>query len=286
MTSFHENVIRRIPELKSKQNLLMACAGLLVGLLPQAAFAQTSVYRELILSIDVSGSISTTEFNLQKSGWYNAFSSAPIKNSLLAPEVLGAGGTAVGVAQWSSFAQQQMVIPTMAISDEAAYNSFLSQLNSMPRLYAGNTCVSCGMDVGINDILTNAFVTPAGVPNRQIIDLSGDGANNSGPAPSGQRTRAEANGIVINALAIEDPALVPYFQTNVATIATAINGGTNPGFVEFAGGFANFEAAANRKLYKELQVPAGLPFFGVAAAFGSIRKLRQCSADLQRVPKA
>lgn len=263
---------------------VVVVSSLLAGGISSGALAQTSVYRELILSIDVSGSIDMNEYDLQKNGWKMAFSDPGIKASLFKPEVISAGGSAIGVAQWSSFGEQTMAIPTMRIFDDASYNSFISQLDSMSRVYGGSTCVSCGMDVAINDILTNGFVTPAGVAGRLVVDLSGDGSNNDGPDPLGQKAIAESNGIIINALAIEDPFLVTYYQNNVATIATAINGGTPAGFVLFADNFANFQAAATTKLGKELndtQVPAGLPIFGVATAFGSIRKMRQLSSRLQ-----
>lgn len=275
------------------KGVAVAITGLMAGGIASGAVAQTNVYRELILSIDVSGSVDTFEYDLQKNGWKNAFSDPGIKASLFKPEVISAGGSAIGVAQWSSLGEQTMAIPTMRIFDDASYNSFISQLGSMTRIYGGSTCVSCGMDVAINDILTNGFVAPAGVAGRLVVDLSGDGANNDGPNPLGQKAIAEANGIIINGLAIESPSLVTYYQDNVATMATAINGGTPAGFVLFADSFTNFETAAINKLGREMNggpsstaVPAGLPLFGVAAAFGSIRKMRQFSSRLQNFAKA
>jgi hypothetical protein len=222
---------------------------------------------------------------LQRKGWYDAFLDPAIKARLFSEAVLNGGGTAIGVAQWSSNGQQSMVIPTMAITDETSYNAFLSQLDTMPRVYFGSTCVSCGMNVGINEIISNGFTTPVGVPNRMVIDLSGDGSNNSGGDPLIQRASAENYGIIINALAIEDPGLVAYFQNNVATMATAVNGGTKAGFVEFAASFVQFDEAAKTKLSREMppptQAPAGLPILGAAAAFGSIRKMRHLSSQLR-----
>jgi hypothetical protein len=276
---------------KFKLSLFAALTGLAVNAAPLGASAATAVYQELILSLDVSGSIDMNEYDLQRNGWYNAFSDPVIKAKLFSPSVISAGGTAIGVAQWSSDGEQAMAIPTMAIVDDTSYNLFLNQLNVMPRLYMGATCVSCGMNVGINEILSNGFLTPAGVPNRMVIDLSGDGSNNDGGDPLTERAIAESNGIVINALAIEDPTLVSYFQNNVATMATAINGGTKAGFVELAASFAEFDKAALTKLSKEMDppstsAPAGLPILGAAAAFSSIRKMRHFSSQLQGCEKA
>jgi hypothetical protein len=271
-----------------KNSLFSALTGIALAAAPLGASAATSVYQELILSLDVSGSISGSEYVLQRDGWYNAFSDPAIKAKLFSPAVLSAGGTAIGVAQWSGSGEQTMAIPTMAIVDDSSYNSFLGQLNSMPRIYGGSTCVSCGINVAINDIVNNGFTTPAGEPNRMVIDLSGDGSNNSGGDPLIAKANAESLGIVINVLAIEDPNLVPYFQSNVATMATAINGGTKAGFVDLASSFAEFDKAALTKLAKEMApppranaVPAGLPILGAGAALGSIRKLRRLSGQLQ-----
>jgi hypothetical protein len=278
---------------KLKYNLFAALTGLALASTPLGASAATGVYQELILSLDVSGSIDVNEYNLQRNGWFNAFSDPAIKAKLFSPAVLSAGGTAIGVAQWSSAGEQTMAIPTMAIFDDTSYANFLSQLNTMPRIYNGATCVSCGINVAINDIVNNGFTTPAGEPNRMVIDLSGDGFNNDGGDPLAEKAEAERLGIVINALAIEDSRLVPYFESNVATMATAINGGTKAGFVDLATSFVEFDKAALAKLAKEMappprstSVPAGLPILGAGAAFGSIRKMRHLSSQLQGYPKA
>ncbi|WP_235006707.1 DUF1194 domain-containing protein, partial [Calothrix rhizosoleniae] len=53
-------------------------------LLPSASYAAslTQVATELVLSVDVSGSVNTTEFNLQKQGYVDAFRDTTIQQQI------------------------------------------------------------------------------------------------------------------------------------------------------------------------------------------------------------
>ena len=91
-----------------------------------------------------------------------------------------------------------------------------------------------------------------------MLDISGDGLSNTGPAPQQIRDSSALQDITVNALAIapevpvagdrrlgEAGALAAYFKAYV------IRG---PGaFVESADGFDAYEAAMIRKLKRELQ---------------------------------
>ncbi len=98
------------------------------------------------------------------------------------------------------------------------------------------------------------------VGRRRVIDVSGDGRNNSGLVPRLIRDRLVPQGIVINALAIldGDAGLGLYFQNEVI-------GGT-ASFVVTAEGFEDFAEAMRRKLLHEIQAPiAGSPATGEPA---------------------
>jgi hypothetical protein len=96
---------------------------------------------------------------------------------------------------------------------------------------------------------------------RHVLDISGDGASNTGPRPQDLRDALPPGNMVINALVIgqDSPAtgqggvddstdLSAYFRANVIRGDSA--------FVETARGFSDYRAAMERKLLRELQVIA------------------------------
>ncbi len=252
----------------------------------QQAQAATNVFQELFLSLDVSGSISNSNFNLYRQGYVNAFQNASVQQKI--QDTFDKGGIAIAVGQWSTTAFSPPVIDWRHITSLTgpgtnSLESFITALDNMPRQGSNTTCVDCGMAAAITEIDTNAFVTTRA--NGRVIDISTDGVGNTTAGSCGtvtqcaqaQRASAVAKGIIINGLGVGAGA--SGFLT--ANVVTPANGGTNAGFVETAADFAAFETAITNKLIREVgpgpgdSVPGPLPVLGAAAAFGFSRKLRR-----------
>ena len=207
-----------------------------------SGFAATSqampVAVELALLVDVSGSVNSSEYTLQKQGYVNAF-----QNATLQAGIAGlTGGIAVSYIEWSSSNQQAKLVDWTHITDATSSNAFAAAINSATRAFNGSTGIGSAITFGANEIIGNLFT---GV--RTVIDVSGDGTSNSGTTPSAARDAALLAGIdAINGLPIGSTSLENYYIANV-------QGGTGS-FVELASSFADFNSAVIRKIGREIQV--------------------------------
>jgi hypothetical protein len=108
-------------------------------------------------------------------------------------------------------------------------------------LYGGGTSVGGAIQYGADAIDANRFAA-----QRKVIDVSGDGANTSGPPAKASRDRAVARGFTINGLPIltDEPYLDRYYRDEVI-------GG--PGaFMIPAKTFEDFARAIRTKLIREI----------------------------------
>jgi hypothetical protein len=148
----------------------------------------------LVLAADVSRSIDEGEFELQRKGYAAALSD---------PRVLAAirGGTngtiAVCFVEWSGAGEQMVVADWIVIRDDEDAGSLSATILAAPRSFMGRTSIS-----GAIDFAMERFAAAKPRSNRRIIDISGDGTNNSGRLVSEARDQALAEGVTINGLAI------------------------------------------------------------------------------------
>ena len=187
-----------------------AVAGWLILAPGAPARADATVDLALVLAVDASGSVNQTRFELQKQGYVAAFRN---------PQVLRAirsGATqaiAVTMAQWTGYTLQVQVVPWTLINDEASANAFAASIEKAPRqLFSGGTSISGAIDYGVALLGQSEFV---GL--KRVIDISGDGSNNSGRPVTAARDEAVRAGIVINGLPILslEPYLDRYYFDNV-----------------------------------------------------------------------
>jgi hypothetical protein len=108
------------------------------------AAAQAGVDLQLVLAVDVSGSVSEERFMLQQQGYAKAFRSWRVLGAIRSGS---AGAIAVTMTHWTGPSQQAQVVPWMVISDEASMIAIAEAIERTTRqLYAGGTSISGAID--------------------------------------------------------------------------------------------------------------------------------------------
>lgn len=238
--------------MSSGMSVLLACAMLILA--PQPANA-VPVAIELSLLIDVSGSVDATEYNLQKTGYVNAFNSASIQALIAAAP----GGVAVNFIQWSGAAQQQQSVGWTLLTNAAQASAFATAISVISRPFSANTAPGSAINFAVPLFTSNGFEG-----TKKIIDVSGDGAANEGADTATARNNALAAGInQINGLPILGEAgLLAFYQNN-------IQGGTGS-FTLPAASFADFETAIHNKLTLELGGVVPVPPSAILMGLGGL----------------
>ena len=181
--------MRQRPLVSFTVGLLLAAS----ALIPTIARAQT-VDAAIALTADVSRSIDDEEFQLQRRG-YAAAVTAP--RFLQAVQAGPHGAIALCFLEWAGPEQQAVVAKWMVIRDGEGAAEFANILLGAPRSTAGRTAIGSGIDYAVAQLEASGITA-----ERQIIDVSGDGSNNSGRPVTEARDEAVAKGITINGLAI------------------------------------------------------------------------------------
>ncbi len=215
-----------------------------------AARAGEEVDLLLVLSSDVSRSIDTPKFYLQRDGYADAIVNPRVLRAIRSGAL---GKIAVTFVQWSGVGAQKIIIDWTIIRDEASARDFSAQISEAPRAFADRTSISDAIDFAVRHLDRAPFGS-----SRRTIDISGDGTNNSGREVIQARDAALAKGVTINGLVImsERPTswnadhtnppggLDNYYRNNVI-------GG--PGaFVAVAENFNSFGDAILNKLIAEI----------------------------------
>jgi hypothetical protein len=158
---------------------------------------------------------------------------------------------AVGLAyvEWAGAEYQRLVLPWTRIAGASQAHRWSEALAEAPRASLSWTSVSGALDFSASVLADAPFEA-----TRRVIDVSGDGVNNSGGPVELARDRVVAEGITINGLPIVNDRptfgrmppvpLDEYYRDSVI-------GG--PGaFVIVAEDFSSFGLAVKRKLIREI----------------------------------
>ena len=105
------------------------------------------------------------------------------------------GRIAVTYVEWSGPGEQTVVIPWTIIGGAVEANFFADRLDRAPIGRVFSTSISGAIDFGVQ-LLQQSGVSAL----RQVIDISGDGPNNTGRMVTAARDDALNRGIVINGL--------------------------------------------------------------------------------------
>lgn len=249
----------------------IALALALAAAAPAAAAQDLPVDLELVLAVDVSGSVDGYEARQQREGYLTA---------IVHPDVLDAiaGGflqrIAVTYVEWSGPSQQRTVVEWRVIDGAESAQAFAAALGEAPLLPMLYTSISHAIDYAA------ALFDGNGIEGaRRVIDISGDGPNNSGRTVASARGAAVAAGITINGLPIMNDRAQPFGLPTPNQLRldryyerTVIGG---PGaFIVVAEDFDAFRDAILRKLILEIagtRPPDGVLRVGPAKAAGAGR---------------
>jgi hypothetical protein len=255
----------------------IASLGLTVAAgVPAKAISLTPVNVELSLLVDISPSIDSREYALQMRGYQDAFTR--ISPLFDAGEL---GSVAVNLIQWSGRNHQEESIPWMLLDDRDSALQFADEIGNIvsSRPYSSGTAPGSAIQ----------FATPLFSSNKYkgklwVIDVSGDGAGNSGVSTQARDNALAAGVSVINGLPINSACqkkcgksfLDRWYENNIQ--------GGDGAFTIPAYGFEDVSRALEQKLRKELAVtptdpPTTVPeptmLFGLALMSGGFAVLKR-----------
>jgi hypothetical protein len=170
--------------------LLLAIGLMVLG--SWGAQAETEVDLALGLAVDVSLSMEPDEQDLQRQGFVEAFRS-PEVHEAIGKGMLGR--IAVTYVEWAGDGYQQVVVPWTVIEQPSDGQAFAARLAESRIQRFGYTSISGAIDFSLRQLRESGVSSV-----RQVIDISGDGANNQGRIVTAARDEAVAQGVTINGL--------------------------------------------------------------------------------------
>jgi hypothetical protein len=260
--------------------LLLIGAVLVAGLARRALAADEEVDLLLVLAADISRSVDDKKFRLQREGYAAALTDPRVVRAMTGGPL---GRIALSFLEWSSDGDQIVLVDWTAVGSEAAARTIAERVRDAPRTFIGRTAIGAAIDFAVLQLGHSRFHA-----TRRVIDVSGDGTNNSGRPVTLARDAAIALNITINGLVIlsdvplpTNPAhthppggLTAYYESNVI--------GGPDAFVVEAQSFEAFGQSLISKLIKEIAAAQRRGHCrGERAA--SARALRQSQYELAEV---
>jgi hypothetical protein len=216
-----------------------AFAAALVGGSRSVPAQTTQADVALVLAVDVSGSVDEGRFRLQREGIAAALESDEFAEAL-------AGGEnqtiEIAVVEWAEDAQ--IIVPWIVLHGRADISSAAHAVRVAARSWAHMMTDPAGGIAAADQLFALAPL----IAGRKVIDVSGDGQQNTGKLATVEaRDVAVSHGVTVNGLPItsgDEPHVDDWYRANVI-------GG--PGaFVVVADGFAAFADAFRQKLTLEV----------------------------------
>ena len=149
---------------------------------------------ELVLAVDTSRSMDYEEVRIQREGYVEALRHKEfidaVRNGLN-------GRIAISYFEWAGYVVPDSMIDWHVIETEQDALDFADKLEARPIATQRRTSISAAIDQGVLMIATSPYEG-----TREVIDVSGDGPNNSGEPVTPARDKAVEAGVVINGLAM------------------------------------------------------------------------------------
>ncbi|NKB21308.1 MAG: DUF1194 domain-containing protein [Alphaproteobacteria bacterium] len=201
---------------------------------------------QLVLAVDVSGSVDDQEAILQRSGYIAAITDPAVIKAITSGIL---GRIAVTYFEWAGEGWHEPVTGWRVIDDAKSATNYAALLRKTSPGKGPWTSISDAIDHGVALIENSPF---KGL--RKVIDISGDGPNNTGGLVVPARDAAIAKRITINGLPIINERL-NFGRTPMANLDLyyrhCVIGGPRA-FMIVANGFKDFARAVKRKLILEI----------------------------------
>ncbi|MDQ6432642.1 DUF1194 domain-containing protein [Mesorhizobium sp. LHD-90] len=175
---------------------MLSLLGLLfcLGCEPMPVAAEMPVDVELVLAVDVSRSMDVEEFALQRAGYVEAIRHPAFVAAVRAGR---RGRIAITYFEWAGTVREESLVAWHIVDGPESAVAFASVLAERP--FGGYLGTSIS---GALDFATGLFDSDTADGTRRVIDVSGDGPNNTGLPVTAARDRAVAAGVVVNGLPI------------------------------------------------------------------------------------
>jgi hypothetical protein len=185
--------------LTQRKMLLMTTGAAVLGLAVLGSVLadtkdQVSVDVELIIGVDVSYSMDIEELAVQREGYAQAIIS---KEFLQALTTGPNRKLAVTYFEWSAPNDQKIIVPWRLIDGPETADAVANEIMQTPVRMGSSTSISGAISFAMPLFDENPY---RGL--RRVLDISGDGPNNTGAPVTGARDAALKRGITINGLPI------------------------------------------------------------------------------------
>lgn len=211
------------------------------------AAERLAVDLELVLAVDVSGSIDAEEMKLQRDGYVAALTHPDVIQAITRGLI---GRIAIAYVEWAGHETRRLVVDWAEIADRTSADAFAARLAAAPIRSGVSTSIS-----GAIDYILPMFGANGYEGTRRVIDISGDGPSNQGAPVTDARDRAEAAGVIINGLPILNDRPNALNFPNLPDLDLYYEGCVISGdgaFVVVANNFEAFGEAVRRKLILEI----------------------------------
>ena len=208
--------------------------------------AEPSVDVELVIAVDVSYSMDLDELAIQREGYAQAIVSEEFLQAL---RTGSNSKISVTYFEWSASSDQKIIIPWRVIDGPEAADAVANEIMQTPVRRGSRTSIS-----GAILFAMPLFDQDPYQGLHRVIDISGDGPNNSGPPVTPVRDEALAKGIVINGLPVmvKEPSYSTMDIDNLDWYYEDCVIGGPGSFVIPIKGRENFKEAIRTKLIREV----------------------------------
>lgn len=225
-------------------------AGLALCALMTGTSANAQSCRQaLILGLDVSLSVDTFDYALQREGLAQALTDARVVDAMTrSPDQ----HIELAIFQWSSTYHQEILVDWTTIDGPDVLRHVSQQLlQNAQNDRTGRTAIGSAMLFAQKKLRERRHCA------NWTVDLSGDGPNNSGVLPETVQADLLADGITVNGLVIESDILSSGENDDIRLsdyyrVAVTVGPGA---FVETIIGFDAYHEAIKRKLLREILPP-------------------------------